>query len=462
LILLLAASTAATLAPVTAQSQTLGPFQRGVPSGAATTTPISLSILETINRALEHNLGVLTASDAISRADGAQRLAQAGLMPDINGHVSETRQTINLAAFGFGGFGGAFAGIPSIVGPFNVFDARVSVTMPVLDFRALNENRAERHNVEAAKYSYKSARDTVVLVAADAYLRTLAAAARAQSAHAQVQTAQALFTQANDMKTSGLVAGIDVLRADVQLSTERQRATAADNDYEKEKLGLAHLIGLPIGQPFTLVDTLPDVPIPEMTLQDALDRAYRDRPDYQAALERLHAAESARAAVTGGNLPGIKVNADYGDLGLSIPDSHDTYTLTGLVTVPIFQAGRSKAREIQADAELRSRRNDVEDLKATIYYDIRTAFLDLQANGEQLEVATRARDLAGQALAESRDRFAAGVANNIEVIQAQEAVAAANEQHIRALYMFNVSKALLARGLGSAEEATRRYLGGTR
>jgi outer membrane protein TolC len=264
------------------------------------------------------------------------------------------------------------------------------------------------------------------------------------------------------MRTSGLIAGIDVLRADVQLSTERQRATAADNEYEKEKLGLAHLIGLPIGQPFTLVDALPDVPIPEITLQDALDRAYRDRPDYQAALERLHAAESARAAVSGEYLPGIKVNADYGDLGLSIPDSHYTYTVSGTVTIPIFNGGRSQARAIEADAELRNRRNEVEDLKATIYYDIRTAFLDLQANGEQLEVATRATDLAASALVQARDRFAAGVANNIEVIQAQQSVAVANEQHIRALYMFNVSKALLARGLGSAEEATRRYLGGTR
>jgi outer membrane protein TolC len=457
--MLLATFAAATLAPATpAQSQTLSPFQRGVPSGTPTTESIKLTALDAINRALEHNLGVLTAGEGISQAEGSRLLAKAGLMPDINGHVSETRQVVNLAAFGFP----LPAGIPSIVGPFNVFDARVGLSMAVLDMHALNDNRAAQHNVEAAKYSYKSARELVVLVAADAYLRTMAADARSVSAHAQVETAQALLTQATDLKAAGLVAGIDVLRADVQLSTQKQRATASQNEFEKTKLGLARLIGLPVGQSFTLVDALPDAPIPDISLEEALDRAYKARPDYQAALERLHAAESARAAISGELLPSVHINADYGDLGLTIPDSHYTYALTGLVSIPIFNAGKTKGRAIQADAELRNRRSEVEDMKSGIYYDIRTAFLDLQANGEQLQVATHGKELAATTLAQARDRFSAGVANNIEVIQAQEALALADDQYILALYTYNVSKAALARGLGTAEEATRKYLGGTR
>ncbi len=455
LILLLGAAVA--LAPASAESQTVSPFMRGVPSGAATTESINLTILDVINRALEHNLGSITAQEAISRAEGGKWLAN-GMLPNINGHVAETRQLINLAAYGFP----LPAGIPSIVGPFNVFDARVTLSQAILDFKAMNDLKAAQHNVEAEKFSYKSARDLVVLVAADAYLKALAAGSRAQSAHAQRDTAQALFTQATDMRTSGLVAGIDVLRADVQLSTERQRVTAADNEYEKAKLSVAHLIGLPIGQTFKLVDALPEVPIPEMTLQEALDRAYHDRPDYQAALERLHAAEAARSAASGENLPSVHLNADYGALGLSVGTSHDTYAVTGTVSVPIFNGGKTKGLELQADSDLRMRKAEADELKATIYYDIRTAFLDLQANGEQLQVATRSKELAATTLAQARDRFSAGVANNIEVIQAQEAVAMANDQQIRALYQFNVSKAVLARGLGTAEEATRKYLGGTR
>jgi len=156
------------------------------------------------------------------------------------------------------------------------------------------------------------------------------------------------------------------------------------------------------------------------------------------------------------------VNADYGDIGLSVPNSHYTYAIAGVVNVPIFQGGRVKGRLLAADAELRSRRAEADDLRASIYYDLKTAFLDLEASNEQLQVATRAREVATAALAQSRDRLAAGVANNIEVIQAQEAVSVANERYITALYLNGVGKAVLARDLGGAEQAVRQYLGGAR
>ena len=156
------------------------------------------------------------------------------------------------------------------------------------------------------------------------------------------------------------------------------------------------------------------------------------------------------------------MNADYGDIGLSIPNSHYTYAIAGVVSVPIFQGGRIKGRLMAADADLRSRRAELEDLRAGIYYDLKTAFLDLQASSEQLQVATRAREVAATALTQARDRFAAGVTSNIEVVQAQEAVSVANERYITALYLNGVGKAVLARDLGGAEQAVRQYLGGAR
>jgi outer membrane protein TolC len=435
-----------------------GAFQGGVPSGTATTEPVSLNVIDAINRALEHNLGLLTAEEAAGRARGARWLALADLLPNVNGRLSETRQKINLAAFGFP----LPAGIPSLVGPFNVFDARVSVSQSVLDLQALSAARAEKHNVAAANYTVKTARDLVVLVAANAYLQALASAARTDSARAQADSAQAIFDQASHMRESGIVAGIDVLRAEVQLGLERQRATAAQNDFDKAKLQLARLIGLPIGQPFTLAEDLPFVPVPEMTLEEALDRAYKTRPDYLAAQERVRAAEAERRAIVGEALPAVRLNADFGDIGNTPGDAHGTFSVVGAVTVPIFQGGRTQGRLLQADAELRSRRAEAEDMRASVYYDVRSAFLDLQSSAEQLQVATRGRDLAQQQLTQARDRFAAGVTNNVEVIQAQEAVAESSEQYISALYSYNVAKALLARGLGVAEEAARQYLGGVR
>jgi outer membrane protein TolC len=441
-------------APLPASS----PFLGGVPAGTLSAEPIAISIADAIRRALEHNLGVLQANDAVDRAQGARWVAMSDLLPDVRGSVADSGRKTNLEAFGFP-LGPTF---PRVVGPFNLFDARVFVSQRVVDLAARHDARAETHQVSAARHSYRSARDMVVLASASLYLQALAGAARAESARAQLDTAQALYTQAQNLRQSGIVAGLDVVRAEVRLSSDRQRATAAQNDFEKTKLQLARVMGLPIGQSFTLSDQLPTVPVPEMMLEEALERAYRDRPDYLAAQDRVRAAESARRAASAERLPSVHVNADYGLIGLSPGSSLATYTVSGSVEVPLFQGGRTKGRVAEADANLRSRRAEVEDLRAEIYYDVRSAFLDLQATGEQLQATTRGRELAAQQLAQSRDRFAAGVTNNIEVVQAQEAVTVANEQYIGALYGYNVAKALLARSLGTAENAVEKYLGGVK
>jgi outer membrane protein TolC len=436
----------------------IDPFLGGVPSGTLSPQPIAISIADAIRRALDHNLAVLLASEGVERSRGARWVALSDLMPDVRGSVVETRRKNSLEVFGFP-LGPTF---PRVVGPYNVFDARVFVTQRVLDLAALNDTRAESHELAAAGHSYRSARDLVVLVSANLYLQALAGSARAETARAQADTAQALYTQAQNLRQSGIVAGLDVVRAEVRLSSDRQRATAAQNDFDKAKLQLARVMGLPIGQEFTLSDELPAVPVPEMTLEEAVERAYRDRPDYLAAQERVRAAEASRRAASAERLPSVHVNADYGVIGLTPASSLATFSVAGAVDVPIFQGGRTKGRVAEADAELRTRRAEAENLRAEIYYDVRSAFLDLRANEEQLQVTTRGRELAGQQLAQSRDRFAAGVTDNIEVVQAQEAVTTANEQYIAALYGYNVSKALLARSLGAAEDALRRYLGGVK
>ena len=437
-------------------------FLGGVPSGTKTNDVITITILDAMNRALEHNLGVLTAEEQLGRARGTRWRELSALLPNFNARISETRLQTNLQAFGFTSFGSSFANIPTIVGPFNVFDARVYLSQAVVDLGALNSTRSESHNVNAAQYTYQGTRDFVVWVAGTLYLQALAADARVESSRAQQQTAQTLYNQATDLKQGGMVAGIDVLRSEVQLSVQTNRTTTAANDAEKAKLQLARVIGLPLGQSFVLDPTLPELPNPDLSIDQAIERAHETRADYQAALERVRAAEAARQAIVGEALPAVKINADFGDIGLSPSDSHGTFSVMGAVQIPIFQGGRTRGRLLEADADLRSRRNEAEDLKGAIYYEVRTAYLDLQATTDQLQVATKARDLAAQQLTQSRDRFAAGVASNIEVVQAQEAVAVANEQYISALYGFDLAKGALIRGVGTAEATLRQFLGGTR
>jgi outer membrane protein TolC len=454
------ATVLALAAPVLAQGEmqigaSTNPFMGSAPRAAATTETIPLSVKDAVERALQHNLGLLLQEEAVKSAHGARWRALAGLLPDLSAGATSSRQVINLDAYGF-------PGEPSIIGPFNVFDARVYASQPLLDLHALNDARAASANERAEVLGVRTARDLVTLVAVNLYLEAVAGASRIEAAHAQQETAQTLFQQASDMKAAGVVAGIDVLRAQVQVQNGRQRTIRAENDFEKVKLQLARAIGLPPGQPFTLTDRIPYAPLAEVTLEAALKTAFESRADYLAARERVAAAESAQRAASAEHLPTLRLDADYGAIGQTPSDAHSTFRVAAMVRVPIFDAGRTAAHRLESGAELQRRRAELEDFRGRVEYDVRTALLDIGAARQQLEAAQANVTLAGQELEQARDRFAAGVAGNLEVAQAQEAVAAASESYIAALYAHNLAKASLARAVGTTEQSVMTFLGGSK
>jgi outer membrane protein TolC len=441
--------------PATASAQMpSNPFLGSAPPpGPASPQPLALSLKDALTRALQYNLGLLLQESSVTQARGARWRTLEDLLPNVSTTLSEQRTVINLAVYGF-------TADPSIIGPFNIFDARVGLSQPLVDLRAFNDYRAAALNERAESRGIKTARDLVVLVSVSLYLEAVTAANRIDVARAQQDTAQALFQQASDLKTSGLVAGVDVLRAQVQIQNQRQRSIVAQNDFEKAKLRLARAIGLPAGQQFTLTDTVPYAPLAEVTIEDMLARAYESRADYLAARDRLEAAEATRRAAGAELLPTLHLDANYGTIGQSTSDSHPTYTVGATVRLPLFEAGRAQARRAEGDALLQRRRTELEDVKGQVDTEVRSSLLDVRAAAQQLEAAQTTVTLAKQELEQARDRFAAGVTSNIEVTQAQESVASASETYVTALYAHNVAKASLARAVGLAETAIMQYLGG--
>jgi outer membrane protein TolC len=432
------------------------PFTGSVTSGEVNAQPVSLSLADAMTRGLQHNLGVLAQEQGVRDAQGARWRALAELLPTVDGSVSETRQVVNLAAFGFKGF----AGLPQIVGPFSVFDARVSVSQPLFDLSALNSVRAGNHAVAAEQHSLQDARQFVVLVVTDLYLEAVTSASRLDASRAQLDTAEALLRQANDLKASGLVAGIDVVRAEVERASERQRVIAAEADFEKHKLQLARAIGLPLAQAFTLADRAPDRPAPAPAVNDAVARAHAARPDYLAAQQRVEAAEATRRSIAAEAYPSLHVDANYGSIGLTPDTARPTYAVAGAVHLSIFD-GQRKARAIQADAELKRRKDELADFAGRVEYDVRAAVLDLQAAEQQVNVARSNVELAGRELTQARDRFGAGVADNIEVVRAQESVAAANERLFESVYRHGLARISLSRAMGMSAEDMQGIFGST-
>jgi outer membrane protein TolC len=297
-----------------------------------------------------------------------------------------------------------------------------------------------------------------VLAVTGGYLQIIAAIARVDTTRAQVATAQATYRQAVDRRLAGVAPRIDETRTLVELQVQQQRLNAVENDLAKLKIALGRLIGLAPGQEYALSDTLPYSPLTDITLNDALARAYETRFDLKAAESQVRAAELVRGAAVAERYPTVEFGGDYGVIGPSPGNSHGTFAVTGSVRMPIFQGGRVRGDIEQADAALDQRRAEYQDLRGRIDADVRNAFLDLNTAAHQVAVAQSNRGLAQDTLTQARDRFAAGVADTVEVVQAQESVASAEQDYISSLYSHNLAKASLARAIGQAEQNLRQFL----
>ncbi|HLI83489.1 MAG TPA: TolC family protein, partial [Bryobacteraceae bacterium] len=438
--------------------QVEGDYQGSVPSSEVAGPPLQLSLANAIRRGLESNLGDIGYRNSIRQARAQRQQAFSALLPTLNGYAQATEEQINLASFGFHFSFPGFS-IPAVVGPFHYVDARATLTQNVLNITALRNYRASREALAATQYAAEDARDLVVLAVTGGYLQVIAAAARMDSARAQVAAARAVYQQAMDRHDAGLAARIDVTRSQVELQVQQQRLTSEETNYAKLKIQLGRIIGLPPGQEFTLTDTVPYAPLTDLTIEQALTRAYANRADLKAAQAQVQAAETAKRAAQAERYPYVDLYSDYGATGTALQNSHGAFTVTGSVRFNIFDGGRISADVEAADAALAQRRAELADLRGQIDAEVRQAFLDLTTAEEQVTVSQSNRQLAQDTLAQSRDRFAAGVADTVEVVQAQEQVAAAEQDYIASLYAHNLAKASLARALGQADQNMQQFLG---
>ncbi|MGB6871650.1 MAG: TolC family protein [Acidobacteriaceae bacterium] len=432
------------------------PYLGGIPSGKASASPIALSLEDAVNLALRHNLGGALATDVVTGARGERWQALSDLLPTVvTGTGFGVRQIDLKAAFGL-----SIPGVPPIIGPFGYFDSRAYFRQSVFDWGSIERARSSQAQLDSAQLSTRDARELVVLVIVSNYLLVIADESEVNSATSQRDTAKALFQQASDQKAVGLAAAVDVLRSQVQLQSREQKLISAQNDLAKQKLVLARAIGLPLGQQFEITTHVPYHELTPSSLDEAIESAYRARPDFLSQLNRVRSAELARQAASAERYPSIGAEVDYGLSGATPGSSHGTVDAAVTLRIPVFQGGRVHGDVLQADAALAREEQQLEDMRAAIDQEVRDAFLDLESQAREVSVEKSAITLATQTLEQSRDRFSSGVTDNVEVVQAQDALAVANDAYIASLYSYNLAKISLARATGVAESQYSAYLGG--
>jgi outer membrane protein TolC len=430
------------------------PFNGSVPNGVAIPGEIALTFEKALDLGLHYNLGAIDQAQSVRQAAGERQIARSALMPNLNAAISEELERLNLREMG------VESQMFPVTATFNFFDARAAMlNQTVFDLVKIDNLHSATESFKASLKAVRDTRDLIVLAVAGGYLQLIATSARIAAATAQVETSRAINQQASDRFAAGLSARLDATRSKVQLQTEEERLRSLQADLETEKLRMARMIGLPLAQNFSLADQFRYAPLMDLPLESALAKAVQQRSDLQAASSRVKAADEALKAARAERMPNLDVTADWGAGGLRpTRNATSVYTIAGTLTIPLYEGGRIHGDIEQAAAVLAQRRADLENLRVQVEQDVRQAYIDLGSAADQVEVARSNVDLAHDTLNQSRDRFAQGVADTVEVVQAEQTVVQADDDYINAVYEHNLAKISLARAMGDAEQMLPQLL----
>ncbi len=445
-----AQSSSATAATGATGSQSATARSHGALSGNAPTGVLQLTLDQAVNLAIKQNPTAQIALIQALQAVQDKNVARAALLPEVDASVKEQTQRINVRAQ-FGGEG-IFPGIPTALGPFPIFSAGPSLVAPIFDLTLWRRYQTSQNTLDASRANSLSTREQVILLVVSQYIGTLRAVADVQASQSRVDLAQALFDQAADLQKEGVGTGIDTLRANVELQNEKQRLIEAEADRERSLFGLSRLLNLDPRQVIELADSLGFFDTPQPEVEPSIEQALGDRQEWKSLTSQIKAAESEKKEASDSRLPNLRVDGNWAYLGTHPNDAVSTYAFTASVNMPVFTGGRIHAEIVRSNLEIQLLQQQQDDLRNSIALDVKTALINLTSARNEVQVANLGIKLSTEEVDQARDRFRAGVANNIEVIQAQDALARANDNQIAALYRFNQARADYARSIGQMEK----------
>jgi outer membrane protein len=432
-------------AGVRAQTSANSPLPPKPPTGT-----LHLTLEQSVGLALKQNptqqIAVINAAESIQD----KNITRADLLPQANFRVSESVNRVNVKAQ-FGGLP-LFPGIPGHIGPYELFSAGPSFGGSVFDFSLWRRYKASVSDVDAAKAQSLSTRESVILLVVSQYIGTLRAVANVEASRSRVELAQALYDQAADLQKEGVGTGIDTLRANVELQNEKQRLIEAENDRDSSLFGLSKLLNLDPRQKIELADSLSFFETPQPEVDSSIDQALSARQEWKALEADGRVAKYEKQSVQYQRLPSVRFDGYWEYFGTMPSNAIPTYQYTGSLNFPLITSGRIKAQVTKADLEIRKVEQQKADLRNQIALDVKTSLLNLRSARNEVQVADLGVKLAQDEVAQARDRFTAGVANNIEVISAQDSLSRANDNQILALYRFNQARADYARAIGQMEK----------
>jgi outer membrane protein TolC len=409
--------------------------------------PLSITLRDAVNLALKQNPMVILANLGVAQSEQERLVARSGLLPQAQATVTETDQRFNVEAL----LGRPFPGIPEHAGPFQTFLMGGGFQAAVFDLTLWRRYRSAQLGMDASRAGELTAREESVLLVVSQYLGGQRATADVQAAQSQVDLAQALYGQAADLQQHGVGTGIDTLRANVQLQNNKQRLIMARTELDTSLFGLARLLNVDPHRKIELADQVSFSDTAATPVDETIERAYANRPELRQIAAEERQADLALRTAADQRMPRVSVSGSWVEEGLTPASAIPTYNYQASLDVPLFTGGRIQAQRAEADLAIKQLKQKEQDLRNRIALEVKTAIAQLESARGEVNVANQGVALAKQEVEQARDRFQAGVANNIEVITAQDELARANDNQIGALYRYNQARADLAHSAGQME-----------
>jgi len=414
--------------------------------GVLPPSELRLSLREAMEAALDNNPDVRLYKERIEAARAASSTQFGALLPNLSGTAQGTHQRVYLGKFGLA---------PQRTNPFEIYDARASMTQSLFSLSLIQRWKASREAMKVAELESETTKSDTMGTVGLLYVEALRADALVKAHEANLTLFTELIQLARDRRGGGMGTGLDTARLQAQLENERQQLTASRYEVERVHLNLINTLGLPFDVRLILTDTLKTEVDAAPSIQDAVATALADRVEVKAQSQRVKTASIGLDSTMSERLPSLQAQGDYGRIGNRMNETVDTYNIGAFLTVPLFDGGQRQGRIQEGRSQVRQEMIRLRSVSNQVTLEVREALVTLASAQEQLGIAKVGLEAALTELALARERFAVlSSSSNLEVTNALFSVSRGRENTVDAMFRLNQARINLARALGRLSQVS--------
>jgi outer membrane protein TolC len=418
--------------------------------------PAQLTLPQALNLALTNSTVIREAMAQLDQTSGRYLQSRSVLLPHLDFGARQAIETISLQ-----GAGVDIPGLPASaqqgkVGPFGSMDVRLALSQDLFNLASIRAWQSYRSRRESSRLLVDDAREIVALNVVSSYLEAIRSKATRDTLAEQQKLAEELYKITRERVTQGVAAELDANRAMQKVNTLEQQWQQASQRYIVAKLNLANILQVHITSDFEIADSSADGSAVLLERSAAIAAALAARADYRSAESQVRAAELQVKSVKASRLPTLALRVGDGQSGNSPLNNVNTYRVQGQIDVPIYTGGRIKGEIEEAEGALRQAQTQLDKNRLQIETDVLTAITGIEWALKQVETSARNTKLSRQEVEFTRARFAQGISDNTEVVNAQDRLTQADEAEIEAGYLLGLARANLARATGTAEKTYRK------